>query len=156
MKLHLVFVGKTNSAEADAGIKRYLDRIRHTIPTEVHIVRAEKITRKSEQNRIREVESDRILSLVPAQGFLIVWDERGKQLDSRAFAQLLERLRDGGTQSIWMVVGGPLGVGPDLRERADRLLSLSKMTFPHDLARLIVVEQIYRAFTILRGEPYHK
>jgi len=77
-------------------------------------------------------------------------------LDSVGFARLLQRIRDEGISRTWMVIGGPLGISPKLLEEANTTLSLSRMTFPHDLARLMVVEQLYRAFSILKGEPYHK
>lgn len=156
MQLHLIFIGKTSFPELDAGIVRYLDRLRHYIPAEVHFIKAEKITRKSIEETVREVEGQRILRLIGNMDYLIVWDQRGQQMDSLEFARMLQKLRDEGISRVWMVVGGPVGVSPKLLEEANTVLSLSKMTFPHDLARLMVVEQLYRAFTILKGEPYHK
>jgi 23S rRNA (pseudouridine1915-N3)-methyltransferase len=86
----------------------------------------------------------------------MVWDQRGREMDSPAFAQFLETLQNRGTSHLWMVIGGPLGVSERLLEQAHQVVALSKMTFPHDLARLLVLEQLYRAYTILKGEPYHK
>ena len=83
-------------------------------------------------------------------------EQNGKEIDSVALAEFLEDRRTGGTSRMWMVIGGPLGVSQTLLLRADFVLSLSRMTFPHDLARLMVMEQLYRAFTILKGEAYHK
>jgi 23S rRNA (pseudouridine1915-N3)-methyltransferase len=156
MRLQLVFVGKTNLPEIEKSVQGYLERLRHYTPLEVHYVKGEKITRKSADHLVREKESERILNLVGDKGTLIVWDERGKQLDSVSFAHWLERLRNRRVSNVWMVVGGPLGISSKLRERAHAVFALSKMTFPHDLARLLVVEQLYRAFSILKGEPYHK
>ena len=156
MRLGLVFIGKTSFPEMEQGVQRYLDRLRHYVTLDLHYVRAEKITRKSADGLIRERESERILSLTGGKDPLIVWDERGLQLDSVAFARFMERLQHQGSSKVWMVIGGPLGVSPQLRERAHSVLSLSRMTFPHDVARLLVAEQLYRAFTILKGEPYHK
>lgn len=156
MHLHLVFVGKTNLPEMEAGIQRYCERLRHYLPTTIEVVKPEKITRKTADETIRNAEGERILKLVGNQGHLIVWDEGGRQLGSRALAKFWEGLMTSGTRTVWMVVGGPLGSSSRLLQRADTVLSLSRMTFPHDVARLLVVEQMYRAATILKGEPYHK
>lgn len=156
MEIHLVVVGKTAFPEIDVGIKRYLDRLVHYAPTRVHVVRAEKIGKNAAEEKVRRIESERIQKLVSTGGRLVVWDQRGKQLSSNAFAEFLKRLRDDGTSLLWMVIGGPLGLFSPLIEQADTVLSLSAMTFPHDIARLLVVEQIYRGFTILEGTPYQK
>lgn len=156
MQLHLVFVGKTNFPELEAGIERYCVRLRHYVPIEIHHVKPEKITRKSSEELVRELEGRRISRLLGGADHLVVWDQAGRQLDSEGLALLLQRLRDGGASRVWMVIGGPVGVSRTLIEEAHTVLSLSRMTFPHDLARLMVMEQLYRAFSILRGEPYHK
>jgi 23S rRNA (pseudouridine1915-N3)-methyltransferase len=156
MQLHLVFVGKTNLQEMDAGIKKYLERLRHYIRMEIHLVKPEKISSKISEGVVCERESERILRLLNAQDYLIVWNPEGRQMDSPRFAGFLDHLQNEGTSAVWMVIGGPLGVSPRLLQRANCVLSLSRMTFPHDMARLMVAEQLYRAFTILKGEPYHK
>jgi 23S rRNA (pseudouridine1915-N3)-methyltransferase len=156
MHLHLIFIGKTAYPDIDSGILRYLDRLQHYVHTEVHLVRAERIDKHSPEKMIRERESQRILELVKNCGQLMVWDQRGREMDSPAFAQFLETLQNRGTSHLWMVIGGPLGVSERLLEQAHQVVALSKMTFPHDLARLLVLEQLYRAYTILKGEPYHK
>jgi 23S rRNA (pseudouridine1915-N3)-methyltransferase len=156
MRLHLVFIGKTTFPELDTGINRYLDRLRFYVPTQIHLLKAEKISPKGNEEAVREKEAERVLKLLGKSDFLIVWDQHGKNVDSIAFAKFLDDLRNNGASEVWMVIGGPLGVSQQLMARADSVFSLSRMTFPHDLARLMVVEQLYRAFTILKGEPYHK
>lgn len=156
MRLHLIFVGKTAEIDVDAAIHRYLKRLQHYATTEVHIVREEKIVKGIAERFIQERESERILDCIKDRGALLVWDRGGRELDSVGLATLLERFQNQGVAQIWMVVGGVLGVSAELLTRADQVLSLSPMTFPHDIARLLVVEQLYRAFTITRGEPYHK
>jgi 23S rRNA (pseudouridine1915-N3)-methyltransferase len=158
MRLHLVFVGKTGFHDLDSSIRRYMDRLVHYIPTEIHLIKAEKIASASGsvEDAVKEREGERILKLPGKQDHLAVWDQRGRQLDSTSLAHFLEDLMNKGVSHLWMVTGGPLGISPKVIERADSLLSLSKMTFPHDLARLMVGEQLYRAFTILKGEPYHR
>jgi 23S rRNA (pseudouridine1915-N3)-methyltransferase len=156
MRLHLVFIGKTQFLEMEAGIRRYLERLQHYISVNVHIVKAEKITTKGLEYTVRERESERVLKLAGGRGHLVLWDQAGHDLDSVQFAHFLKELIDRGQTELWMIIGGPVGVSRELRERANTMLSLSRMTLPHDLARLVLAEQLYRAFTILKGEPYHK
>jgi len=156
MRLHLVFIGKTTFPEVQTGIDRYLDRLRFYVPTQIHLLKAEKITPKSSGEAVKEKEAERILRLLEKRDCLIVWDQQGKDMDSVAFAGFFDDLKNNGVSEVWIMIGGPLGISQRLLARADFVLSLSKLTFPHDLARLMVMEQLYRAFTILKGEPYHK
>ena len=156
MRLHLVFIGKTTFPEVETGINRYLDRLRSYVPTQIHLVKAEKISSQSTEEMVKDKEAERVLKLLGKKDCLGIWDQHGKDVDSTGFAKFLDNLRNSGVSDVWMVIGGPLGVSLRLLARADFVFSLSRMTFPHDLARLMVMEQIYRAFTILRGEPYHK
>jgi 23S rRNA (pseudouridine1915-N3)-methyltransferase len=156
MQLHLLFIGKTAFPELETGINRYLDRLRFYIPVQIHVVKADKISPKGGEEAGKEKEAERVLKLLGRRDCLVIWDQRGKDTDSLGFARLLDDFRNNGVSEVWMVIGGPLGVSQRLLARADSVLSLSRMTFPHDLARLMVMEQLYRAFTILKGEPYHK
>jgi len=156
MRIHLLFVGKTAFSDMDSAIGRYLKRIGHYYPVETRTIRAEKITAAAGDKLTRERESERILKTTGGRGHLIVWDQRGRELDSLGLSKLMDKLIAGSTPDIWMVVGGPVGVSAELLKNAHDVLSLSRMTFPHDLARLMVVEQLYRAFTIIKGEPYNK
>jgi 23S rRNA (pseudouridine1915-N3)-methyltransferase len=156
MRLHLVFIGKTAFPDLETGINRYLDRLRCYLPTQIHVLKAEKIPPRGAEEPIKEREAERVLRLVEKRDCLVIWDQQGKDNDSVAFASFLDGIRNRGVTALWMVIGGPLGVSQKLLARADFVLSLSRMTFPHDLARLMVMEQLYRAFTILKGEAYHK
>ena len=156
MRLHLVFIGKTAFSDLETGINRYLERLRSYIPTQIHIVKADRISPKSAEGVIKEREAERVLKLLGKKECLVIWDQTGRETDSVSFAKFLDTLRNNGLADLWMIIGGPLGVSQRLLERADFLFSLSRMTFPHDLARLMVMEQLYRAFTILKGEAYHK
>ncbi len=156
MKLHLLFVGKTGFAELDQAIERYLARIRRYVPTEIHTVRPERITGKSDAEAVREKEGERILKVYDPRETLVAWDAGGRPLSSEKFAEFWDHLFLQGRSGVWMVVGGPLGLSSAVLGSAQAVLSLSPMTFPHDLARLMLVEQVYRALSILRGEPYHK
>lgn len=156
MRLHLIFIGKTSFPEVQTGIDRYFDRLCLYVPTEIHLLKAEKITPKRHPEEIKNKEAERVLKLLDKRDCLVIWDQHGKDVDSVAFAALLDDLRNSAASDVWMMIGGPLGVSQRLLDRTNLVLSLSKMTFPHDLARLMVMEQLYRAFTILKGEPYHK
>jgi 23S rRNA (pseudouridine1915-N3)-methyltransferase len=156
MRLHLVFIGKTAFPELETGINRYLDRLRFYVPVQIHLIKADKIFPKGAGDAVREREAARILKLLEKKDCLVIWDQHGKEADSVAFAKFLGDLRTDAVSEVWMVIGGPLGVSQSLLGRANFVFSLSRMTFPHDLARLMVMEQLYRAFTILKGEPYHK
>ncbi|ROQ90804.1 23S rRNA (pseudouridine(1915)-N(3))-methyltransferase RlmH [Desulfosoma caldarium] len=155
MKIHFVFVGKTVFPEMQRGIDRYLKRLDHYVRVEVHVVRAERVGPKADEKMVLEKEGRRIVNLVSGRGVLIVWDEKGTALTSQEYAHVLQRLHHGG-HDVWMILGGPLGLSHEVKRTAHHVFSLSAMTFPHDLARLMVAEQTYRALTILRGEPYHK
>jgi 23S rRNA (pseudouridine1915-N3)-methyltransferase len=156
IQLHLVYVGKTAFPELDQAIQRYLDRLRHYVSIDVHVVKGEKMGERERESVASEREGARILKLVGSQEVFIPLDRQGIQLDSEGLATYLDELNRGSVSKVWMAVGGPMGHSQKVLERANRILALSKMTFPHDLTRLILVEQLYRAFTILKGEPYHR
>lgn len=101
-------------------------------------------------------EGRELMSLIPDGSVLVVFDERGMMADSTAFANFIGRQRDAGSRSLCFLVGGPDGVDPSVRERASAIYSFGAMTLPHQLVRVLVVEQIYRAMTILSGHPYHR
>lgn len=155
MRIHLVFVGKTAFGDLESAIDRYVKRLCHYCQVEEHYIKAEKITAAAGEPIVRERESERILKLVGG-GYLTLFDQRGRELDSPGLSRQIEKLMTSGISEIWAVVGGPVGVSPKLLGSANDMLSFSKMTFPHDLARLMLVEQLYRAFTIIKSEPYHK
>jgi 23S rRNA (pseudouridine1915-N3)-methyltransferase len=156
MRIHLVFVGKTAFRDIESAIDRYLERIGHYCPVQIHCIKAEKITTAVGDQLVRERDSERILKLAGRQGHLIVWDQRGRDLDSLGLSKLMEKLIASSISDLWMAMGGPVGLSSQLLRSAQDVLSLSKMTLPHDLARLVLVEQLYRALTIIKGEPYNK
>lgn len=156
MRIHLVFVGKTGFSDLESAIDRYVERLGHYCALRLHYVKAEKISSGISDNVVRGREGERISKLVDGSGYLVLLDQTGTELDSRGLARFLQKTVDSGRADMWMVIGGPLGVSEDLRKSADTVISLSRMTLPHDLARLVLVEQMYRAYTIIRGEPYHK
>jgi 23S rRNA (pseudouridine1915-N3)-methyltransferase len=156
MRIHLIFVGKTAFRDIESAIDRYLERLRHYCQIEIHHIKAEKITSAAGSQLIQARESERIVKLAGRQGQLIVWDRGGREIDSIGLSKLIEKLLGSAVSDLWMAVGGPVGVSSQLLKTANDVLSLSRMTFPHDLARLMVVEQLYRAMTIINGEPYSR
>lgn len=156
MKLHFIFVGKTREPYLREGIEDFLDRLRRYVPLETRIVRSERLTRSTEADRVVAVESGRVARAVPSDSHLVVLDRGGKQMTSEALALWWQKLERKGCRKLCFVVGGVLGFSDDLRSQAQTLISLSKMTFTHEMSRLILVEQLYRACTIMRGEKYHR
>ena len=156
MKLHLIFVGKTREPYLREGIEDFLHRLRRYVTVEIKIVRSERLTRGSQEARVVARESERVVSAVPSHSHLVVLDRAGKQMTSEALALWWQELEHKGCRKLCFVVGGVLGFSDDLRSQAQTLLSLSKMTFTHEMSRLILLEQLYRACTIMRGEKYHR
>lgn len=155
MKLRLVCVGKLSEAWLRQGAEEYAGRLRRHFTLEIVELKEEKGGRRGDIPGLLRREGARILDKIPEQAFVVVLDERGKQSGSEQLAEKLgEQMLHGG-QPWCLVIGGPYGLDPLVRERADLLLSLSKMTFTHQMARLFLLEQLYRCSTILRNEPYH-
>ncbi len=153
MKINLVCVGKTNEDHINEGIKIYEKRIlRYISYKSISTSEARKGLSK-EQQKIEEGQI--ILKKLSPDDFLILLDEKGIEFDSVQFASLIEKHMIQSTKSMVFVIGGPYGFSDEIYGRANYKLSLSKMTFSHQLIRLIFAEQLYRAFTIIRGEPYH-
>lgn len=156
MKLRLVCVGKVSEHYLRDGVDDFTARISRYLPLLVNELKEEKGGgKKCAPHPLREREGERILEKIPATAFTVVLDERGETLTSEGVAALLERHMLQGTPEVALVIGGPYGLSDPVRRRADLLLSLSPMTFTHQMARLFLLEQIYRGLTILRGEPYH-
>ena len=137
---------------------RYLGRIKHFYPVEVLEVAPER-GRQSESDAAiirRRSESARLIAAIPPRGFTVVLDERGQPMDSLKFAKWLERLTIDQPHGVNFVMGGDAGLDDAVKQRAQKLLTLSAMTLPHQLARVLLLEQIYRACTLMRNIPYHK
>jgi 23S rRNA (pseudouridine1915-N3)-methyltransferase len=157
MKFRLIWVGSNADVEFNAAIERYLSRIKHFFPVERIETEAGKRGRQSEKDgSIIRDHSARLVAAIPSRGYTVVLDERGRLMDSLNFAKWLERLTTDQPHGVTFVLGGDVGFDDSVRERADALLSLSPMTLPHQIARLVLVEQIYRACTLIRNIPYHK
>jgi 23S rRNA (pseudouridine1915-N3)-methyltransferase len=156
MKISLVWPASSSEKDFAEAIDRYLKRIRHFYPIEVVEVPAERGRQNQSDAATMRSQSSRLAAAIPARGTVVVLDERGQMLDSLKFARWLERLTIDSPHGIHFVVGGDVGLDDSVRNRADKLLSLSAMTLPHQVARVVLLEQIYRACTLIRNIRYHK
>jgi 23S rRNA (pseudouridine1915-N3)-methyltransferase len=153
--LSLIWVNKTRDAWLRAGIEHYIKKIEHYLHVQVLQVRGIRFARNMKPDEIMKREAKFIVKVLPKGTFVVALDVRGRMVDSHGLARMLTDLEARGVRDLAMVIGGASGLAPEIIKRADKRLSLSPMTFTHDMARLILVEQIYRACTIKAGEPYH-
>lgn len=156
MKIRLLWIASGADPGLSAATERYINRIKHFLPVEVVEIPPARGRQGGDDASIMRADSAALLAAIPQQGTLVVLDERGQSLDSLKFAKWLERLTIDQPHGVTFVMGGDVGLGDSVRRRADRVLSLSAMTLPHQVARLVLVEQIYRACTLMRGITYHK
>jgi 23S rRNA (pseudouridine1915-N3)-methyltransferase len=154
MKHQLIFLGKIKESYIAKGVTEYLSRLEHYTTVVLTTVKEKKSGRGGQAGPA--VEGAQLLGAVTPGAFLIVLDSTGQQFSSRAFAERISQLEQRGIRQVSYLIGGPEGHSQEVLARADLLLSLSAMTFPHDLARLLLAEQLYRAYTIKAGEQYHK
>ena len=154
MKTGLILVGKTTERHFQTGIDDYCRRLVHYVPFEVVVVPELKNSRALSEDQQRVKEGEAILKAVQPGDMLVLLDEHGKEMRSVEFATWIEK-RWQGSKRLLFCIGGPYGFSPAVYGRADEMISLSKMTFSHQMVRLVFVEQLYRACTIIRGEKYH-
>ncbi|PFG15418.1 23S rRNA (pseudouridine(1915)-N(3))-methyltransferase RlmH [Bacillus sp. es.036] len=159
MNISIVTVGKLKEKYLKQGIEEYTKRLGPFAKVDVIEVPDEKAPEnlsETEMIQVKKAEGDRILSKIPSDAHVIALAINGKMKTSEQLARELDQLATYGKSKIAFVIGGSLGLSNEVLQRANDTLSFSKMTFPHQLMRLILVEQVYRAFKINRGEPYHK
>lgn len=159
MKVKIICVGKLKEKYLVAGIAEYLKRLQAYCKVEVYEVSDESIPDNcslANEMIIKSKEGKKILDKIKQDDYVVLLDVAGKEIDSIMLAKQMENCMISGKSTIDFVIGGSLGHGQEIIERADFRLSFSKMTFPHQLMRLILVEQIYRAFKIMKNESYHK
>lgn len=155
MKITLLCIGKTDEKYLEEGILKYTKRLIHYIKFQLQVIPDIKNVKNLNESQQKEREGEAILKYVVATDTLILLDEGGKSFDSVQFSEMLERHMVGNTQHMIFVIGGPYGFSEAVYGRANSKISLSKMTFSHQMVRLFFVEQLYRGFSIMRGEPYH-
>ncbi len=155
MKIILLSVGKINDAAYGNLINAYAKKIAHYIPFEIEIVPDIKNTKNLSEKDQRIFEGNQILKTLQPNDYIVLLDEKGKQFSSPEFARFIEKKGLMGLKRLVFVVGGPYGFSEEVYGRANEKVSLSKMTFTHEMVRLVFIEQLYRAMTILNNEPYH-
>lgn len=155
MNIELIVVGKTDMKEVEALVAMYTKRLNHYVKFAITTIADVRNTKKLSEAEQKRLEGEQILRLIAESDSVVLLDEHGAELRSIEFADLLQRRMSAGTKRLIFVIGGPYGFSEAVYQRANSKLSLSKMTFSHQIVRAIFTEQLYRAFTILRNEPYH-
>jgi len=154
MRLTLLVVGKTTDTRLVSLIEDYRQRLTHYLPFEIVVLPDLKNAKSLTEEQVKTAEGDAILRFLTPSMDVILLDEHGREYRSVEFADFLQRKMTSG-RDLTLVIGGPYGFSPAVYARANGKLSLSQMTFSHQMIRIMAIEQIYRAMTILRGEPYH-
>ncbi|WP_461788297.1 23S rRNA (pseudouridine(1915)-N(3))-methyltransferase RlmH [Pedobacter sp.] len=155
MKISLIAVGKTEDKYLIEGIEKYLNRLKHYIGFNISIIPELKNTKNLTEAQQKSKEAELILKQLNNSDVLVLLDEKGKKYTSVQFSQYINKQMIGSVQHLVFVIGGPYGFDDSVYKRANSSVSLSDMTFSHQMVRLFFVEQLYRAFTILKNEPYH-
>ncbi|MGH9341710.1 MAG: 23S rRNA (pseudouridine(1915)-N(3))-methyltransferase RlmH [Acidobacteriota bacterium] len=156
MRLRFLWIGKTRDSQYSQLEYKYLGRLRQFIPSEITVLPELKKTDRRQQAAQMEREARLIEEKLTPDCFLVILSDTGKQYSSRELSSQLEGLMIQGISEVTFLIGGHLGIPERIRQMADSNWSLSKLTFPHELARIVLLEQVYRALTIIRGLPYHK
>lgn len=155
MKILLLQVDKTQDSYMSEGVEMYAKRLRNYTQYDVLTINVPKSVRQRSQNEQKVEEAKLIFNQILSDDFLVLLDERGKELSSVEFSKFVSQRQNASTKRLIFLIGGPYGFDEKMYNRADFKLSFSKMTFSHQMIRLFFSEQLYRAFTILKGEKYH-
>ncbi|MBO5890206.1 MAG: 23S rRNA (pseudouridine(1915)-N(3))-methyltransferase RlmH [Alistipes sp.] len=155
MNIELIVVGKTDMKEVEALVTMYTKRLNHYVRFAITTIADIRNTKKLSEAEQKRLEGEAILRLINDSDHLMLLDEHGAEFRSIEFAEMIQRRMSAGTKRLVFVIGGPYGFSDAVYQRANSKISLSKMTFSHQIVRAIFTEQLYRAFTILKNEPYH-
>lgn len=155
MKLTLLCVGKVREGFIHTGVEKYLRYLKPYGAVEVREVREERIDDLRDAPRVRAREAERIVKALTPGSHTVALDERGREFTSHEFAGFIEKALEEGVKELVFVIGGTMGLDESITGRAQNVLALSRWTVTHEMARLVLLEQLYRAFTIIRGKPYH-
>lgn len=155
MTIKLLTIGKTDDSALQNLIDTYVNRLVHYNKFEMELIPDLKKTKNLSVEQQKTAEGKLILDKISTSDYVVLLDENGKQFTSEAFSEYIQKRLNSGMKQLIFVIGGPYGFSEEVYSRADGKISLSKMTFSHQMVRLFFVEQLYRAFTILRNEPYH-
>ncbi len=155
MKIKLIFYGITQEDYILSGIQKYFDRLKHYCDAEIIEIQNIKLPKAASESQIKIAESEAILKKTEKSDTVVLMDEMGIQYTSIEFSKQIQKFQLSGAKNILFIIGGAYGFSEEMYQRANYKIALSKMTFTHQFARLVLIEQIYRAFTILKNEPYH-
>ena len=155
MNIELIVIGKTDQQEVASLVEQYAKRVNHYCKFTVTTIADVKNTRNMAPSRQKQLEGEMILRLISEGDWVVLMYERGRQFTSMEYASWLQKRMLSGVKRLAIVIGGPYGFSEEVYQRANEKISLSKMTFSHQIVRAIFAEQLYRAFTILNNEPYH-
>lgn len=155
MKIELAVIGKTSIGYLKQGIDEYIKRLKHYVPFEIKYIDDIKNTKNISEDQQKRTEGAKILSLLNKSDFVVLLDEHGKEYTSMQYSSYIQKRMLSGVKKVVFVIGGPYGFSQEVYDRANDKISFSKMTFNHEMIRLIFTEQLYRAYTIINHEPYH-
>lgn len=155
MKIELAVIGKTSIGYLKQGIDEYIKRLKHYVPFEIKYIDDIKNTKNISEDQQKRTEGAKILSLLDKSDFVVLLDEHGKEYTSMQYSSYIQKRMLSGSKKVVFVIGGPYGFSQEVHDRANDKISFSKMTFNHEMIRLIFTEQLYRAYTIINHEPYH-
>lgn len=155
MTIKLLTIGKTDDPALQNLIDTYVNRLGHYNKFELEIIPDLKKTKNLSVEQQKTAEGKQIIDRLNTSDFVVLLDENGKQYSSEGFSEYIQKRLNSGMKQLIFIIGGPYGFSEEVNSRANGKISLSKMTFSHQMVRLFFVEQLYRAFTILRNEPYH-
>lgn len=155
MEISLISIGKVSSTWIQEGISIFESRINKYIKFSLKVLPDIKNSKSLSKNDIKAEEGRQIIENIQTSDLVVLMDERGKEFTSRELSEWFQKQMNTGRKRIVLIIGGPYGFSEEVYKRSDVKIALSKMTFTHEMAKLILVEQIYRSMTILRGEPYH-
>lgn len=155
MKIKVISIGKTSSKELQSLVNEYQKRLKHYIQVDWVEVPDYKNRGKVSPDELKRIEGETILKHVAPGDALVLFDEKGKEFTSKQFSEFFRKKMNSGLRTLVFVIGGAYGFSDEVYAKAESKIALSKLTFPHQLIRVFVLEQIYRSYTILKGEPYH-
>lgn len=155
MKIELAVIGKTSIGYLKQGIDEYIKRLKHYVPFEIKYIDDIKNAKNISEDQQKRTEGAKILSLLDKSDFVVLLDEHGKEYTSMQYSSYIQKRMLSGAKKVVFVIGGPYGFSQEVYDRANDKISFSKMTFNHEMIRLIFTEQLYRAYTIINHEPYH-
>ena len=154
MKIKLITIGKTDESYLKVGIDKYVSRLKHYVDFEIKEIPDLKMGKKQNTSIQKELEGKEILKFITKSDFVVLLDEKGREFSSRVYSQFIQKRMNAGLNLVF-VIGGPFGFSDEVYAKANQKIALSQMTFSHQMVRLFFTEQLYRSFSILKGEKYH-